>query len=473
MIGSKITSPGGQPGFFFLRLEAAQKLCFRIIMRITSTGLHFPASGIPFFSEMNLSKAYGGLVRKCLVKDPAKARALVIAGLRMESIRKKLTHKKEEPEALLALNRTCLEHVASALGKPDKLVCTNIFAPTEILQNFSLQAVSMECLASFLSGFYLEDYLIDAAEAMGLASTLCSYHKNFIGALETGLLPKPLFGLTTSTFCDGNVGTFRLAEQKYGIEMFMIDVPNTCSDETEKYVTDQLRDLIGFLEDKTGKKFDIDELRRCLDRENQSKAHYMSFLEKRKKHSYPSTLTLELFMLFANHIELGMPWVLDFYRKMDEEVEKMPCDDGKRFFWVHLLPYYEATLQGAFNLSKEHSVVTTDFSLDYIEPMDLEHPLEALSRKMLLNNYNGSFERKAALVAKYAKELECDAVIQFCHWGCKQSCGGVQMMKERMREEGIPMLALDGDALDRRGTFPGQVKTRFEAFLEMLEGGEE
>lgn len=421
---------------------------------------------------MNVVKAYGDLIKSYVEKgSPEKARSLIAFGLRAESLHQKFCHFKGEPEALVKLNRICLEHVADGMKKPDKLVYTNIMAPTEILQNFSLQPVSMECFASFLSGFYIEDYLIDAAEAIGLASTLCSYHKNFIGALETGLAPKALFGLTTSTTCDGNVGTFRLAEQKYGIEMFMIDVPDIYSPETENYVKGQLLELISYLEDKTGQKFDYDELRRCLERENQSKQHYLSFLEKRKAHSYPSTLTLELMMLFASHIELGMPWVLDFYREMDEEVERMPEPDEKRFFWVHLMPYYEETLKAAFNANGPYSLVANDFSLDYIEMLDLEHPLEALSKKLLLNNYNGSFKRKADIVAHFAKELECDAVVQFCHWGCKQSCGGVQLLKERMREEGIPMLSLDGDALDRRGTFPGQVKTRFEAFLEMLEGG--
>ena len=33
----------------------------------------------------------------------------------------------------------------------------------------------------------------------------------------------------------------------------------------------------------------------------------------------------------------------------------------------------------------------------------------------------------------------------------------------------IPMLILDGDGIDRRNSHDGQIKTRLEAFLEMLE----
>ena len=47
------------------------------------------------------------------------------------------------------------------------------------------------------------------------------------------------------------------------------------------------------------------------------------------------------------------------------------------------------------------------------------------------------------------------------------------LLKEAMKEEGIPMLILDGDGIDKRNNHDGQIKTRLEAFLEMLEGEEE
>ena len=62
-----------------------------------------------------------------------------------------------------------------------------------------------------------------------------------------------------------------------------------------------------------------------------------------------------------------------------------------------------------------------------------------------------------------------DAVIHFCHWGCKQASGGSILLKEKMKELGIPMLILDGDGIDRRNSHDGQIKTRLEAFLEILD----
>ena len=52
---------------------------------------------------------------------------------------------------------------------------------------------------------------------------------------------------------------------------------------------------------------------------------------------------------------------------------------------------------------------------------------------------------------------------------CKQSSGGVMLLREEIRKLGVPVLILDGDALDRRNSHDGQIRTRLEAFLEMLD----
>ena len=103
-----------------------------------------------------------------------------------------------------------------------------------------------------------------------------------------------------------------------------------------------------------------------------------------------------------------------------------------------------------------------------MEELDVDKPLEALARKMVKNIFNGPFENKVNYIEKLVKELEPDAVINFCHWGCKQANGGSMLLKESMSKLNVPILILDGDAMDRRNSHDGQIKTRFEAFLELI-----
>lgn len=418
---------------------------------------------------MDYVKAYGELIKKTAGSHPLAARRMIYAGLIEELIRMKIAPKKEMPQALRMLNYQSVRKVYQAIRHPENSCWTNIFAPVEIMQCFGLDCVSMECLSSFMSGFMIEDHLIDTAESEGIASTLCSYHKGFIGGVDSGIFPPAPLSVTTSMVCDGNINTFRHVQQTKGVPSFVIDVPNENSAYAMEYVTGQLKDLISVLEDVTGKKMDMAQLRRRLKMENESKQCYLDFLKEEKHRFYPKTLTLELYLLFVTHLDIGSEDSLRFLRLLKEDVKKYPTRTGPNIFWVHLMPYYQQTLQKYFNYKDDYYIQAIDMNLDYTEMLDTEHPLEALARKMLDNIYNGPYSRKVEKVAQLVKEMESDAVIHFCHWGCKQSVGGVMLLREKMQEMGIPMLVLDGDGMDRRNSHDGQIRTRLEAFLEMLD----
>ena len=177
--------------------------------------------------------------------------------------------------------------------------------------------------------------------------------------------------------------------------------------------------------------------------------------------------------MMGMHLLIGTQEFLELIRFMNEDIQTYPLFTGKKILWVHLMPYYQESLKECFGCSEKYQIVGCDMSLDYSEQMDEEHPFEALARKIIRNLFNGSYSFKADSIEKLADRLLPDAVIHFCHWGCKQASGGSVLLKERMQEKGIPMLILDGDGVDQRNSHDGQIKTRLEAFLEMIETGDE
>ena len=170
---------------------------------------------------------------------------------------------------------------------------------------------------------------------------------------------------------------------------------------------------------------------------------------------------------------IGTREFLELIRFMNQEIRTYPRFQGKKILWIHLLPFYQESLQQYFNGSRDYQIIASDIILDYMEELDVKRPFHALARKIIHNLYNGSYGHKARMVERLADRLQPDAVIQFCHWGCKQSSGGSVLLKERMQARGIPMLILDGDGIDRRNSHDGQIKTRLEAFLEMIRAEEE
>ena len=82
--------------------------------------------------------------------------------------------------------------------------------------------------------------------------------------------------------------------------------------------------------------------------------------------------------------------------------------------------------------------------------------------------------RQAELLAKdLAKITEADGGILFAHWGCKNTLGASSLLKSSLEDAGLPTMILDGDGCNPANTSDGQVSTRLQAFVEMLQEGKE
>ncbi|MDR1797304.1 MAG: 2-hydroxyacyl-CoA dehydratase family protein [Clostridiales Family XIII bacterium] len=420
---------------------------------------------------MGLVERYGKYIGKQVAAGkPGFAARLIRLGLAYERARLRCRPDRRMPAALVQLNRLAVRSVADALANPSRCVWVNLFAPVEILQAFGLLPLSIECFSSFMGGFHLESRFLADAEKESYSDTLCAYHKNFLGAAADGVLAPPLASLTTTLACDCNVNTFRALGERYGTAPLVIDVPYEYSKQAEAYVERQLEDAVRALEILSGKTFDPAALSRVLESENRAREMHEEALFLSASRDFPSTLTLQMFKLFATHILCGSAQVEAYYAELLRGLRAAPETDALRILWIHLQPFHQAALQKYFNYNSAVRLVASDFDADYADGrLDAGRPFAALARKMILNIYNGPYERKAKTALALAEKLSPDGVIHFNHWGCKQSAGGAGEMKRAMGARGIPVLILDGDGLDRANSPDGQIRTRTDAFFEMLQ----
>ncbi|MDR0875808.1 MAG: 2-hydroxyacyl-CoA dehydratase family protein [Clostridiales Family XIII bacterium] len=419
---------------------------------------------------MGVVEKYGALIRKTAVRHPGRARRLIRIGLLYERARLRAKRGGPVPKALNELNRLAIRSVARALGDPQNAAWVNLFAPAELLHGFDLTPMSIEVFTAFAGGFHIEDFLLRRAEAMGMSDTLCSYHKGFLGAVDADLLETPRVSITTTLACDCNANTFRYLSARTGDEAFILDIPYENSETSVSYAAAQIEDLVRLLERRTGRRFDERALGAALARENEARSLNEACLAMQAKKDYPATLTLHMFKLFATHLLAGSEEALHYYRTLAEDLRGYPDTEAMKILWIHLMPYYQPTLKSYFNNNPLYRIVASDFDFDYGlgERLDESHPIEALARKMVENIYNGPYERKTAAALQAAESLGVDGVIHFCHWGCKQSAGGAAEMKRAFDDSGHPFLILDGDGVDQRNDADGQIRTRTEAFFEMV-----
>lgn len=417
---------------------------------------------------MSIVEKYIDYVKNEAMKKPEKSWNKIVLGYKANKWMTAIAPNRNISRGYQKLETMMMALVADSLAKKDSYVWGNIFAPSEIMQCFGLNTLSIECLSCYLGGFHLEDYFIDYAQDMGIAPTLCSYHKTFVGGVESGVIQPPSYAVTTSLSCDGNLNTFRYLEKTAGVPFTFLDVPYDDDKSSVMYLADQLRQLTDDLSALTGTPFREEKLREIIKTENETRKALKQFFHYQKERCYPAELVSHLYLMMGMHLLIGNEEFLELIRFMNDEISSNPPFEGKRIMWIHLIPFYQETLKKYFNSSNKYQIVATDMALDFAENLDEDHPFEALARKTIRNLFNGSYSYKSERLGQMASALEPDAVINFCHWGCKQAFGGSVLLKEKMQELGIPMINLDGDGIDKRNIHDGQIKTRLEAFLEML-----
>lgn len=392
----------------------------------------------------------------------------LLLGFRLNKYRMRLFPDNEIAKGYQKLEASMMRFVADALSKKGSYIWGNIFAPCEIVQQFGLKMLSVECLACYLSGYHIENYLIDHAQENGIAPTLCSYHKTFIGAVESEIVPVPDYGVTTSLSCDSNLNTFRYLKKKTGTDYTFLDVPYEQDDAAEIYLAEQLYEFSKALAQRTSKTLDLAALRKTIRIENLTRRALMEFQHFLGERAYPGKMIHYMYLMMGSHLMMGTQEFFDLAQFLVKDIQKQPVFKGKRILWVHLMPFYQQSLNHYFNTNTDYQIIPGDCMLDFTEMLNEDDPFRALAHKLISNTYNGPYAVKAESIVKMARYLQPDGVIDFCHWGCKQASGGSALLKEKMKSLDIPTLILDGDGIDTRNSHDGQIRTRLEAFLELL-----
>ena len=124
----------------------------------------------------------------------------------------------------------------------------------------------------------------------------------------------------------------------------------------------------------------------------------MRFFKLQSERYYPGELISHLYMMMGMHLLIGTQEFLDLIRFMIKDIENYPKFDGKKILWIHLLPFYQETLQSYFNSNRKYQIIASDIIIDSMEEMDETKPFHALAKKIIRNLYNGSYSHKAEMV---------------------------------------------------------------------------
>lgn len=422
---------------------------------------------------MNIIDKFGNAVGRETMKDPEKARKLLLTGYRLQEKRLQLFPDKDLPDSGQYVAKVVMKNIIQALAKPENAAMVSIFVPGELLTAAGLTPYSVEALSCFMAGTKCEQALLRKTEEEGFPETMCSYHRVFLGAAMTGLVPKPKCTIYTNLACDGNMMTFPYLKEKYDCPGFYIDVPYEKNQESVKYVADQLRKMKHFLEEVTGKTISEEAVKKAVSNSRKAAANYQQQLALRKEHDPVTSLTNELYAIFMCHLMAGSEPAVKYTQMLLEDVKKAPKGEGLHVLWMHIMPFLQEPVKEVFNYSEKMHISACDFVADGFREMHALDPYEAMAEKMVYCIYNGNVDQRIQMAKKLAETTNVDGEILFAHWGCKGTIGASSLIKSSMESEGLPTMILDGDGCNLANTSDGQVSTRLQAFMEMLKENKE
>ena len=416
----------------------------------------------------SIVQTFGKTVQQVCGRDPKAAQKLLRLGYHAKNLQLKAAPGSLHRAARMAAVETTTSMVAP-LDHPDRAAMVSLFTPCEMLQVLELYPYSCEGLGCFLSGAWVEKTFLEYAEREGLPETFCSYHKVFIGAAEQGLMPKPRFVINTTLACDANLLTFRRLAEFFQVPQLVLDIPYEQDEDAVAYVAEQLRGMRRFLEEQTGRTVDEGALRAAVARSQRSMDNFRRYMDLRADRQILGDLTGEMFSAFTLHTLLGTMETERYTKECLKIAEKAPPASGLRLVWMHTTPFWVKPLRNLTDFNPKLQVVGCDMCFEGLIEADPDDPYTAMAQRLVYSVFNGPVTRRIDRGIAEARRLKADGAVWFCHWGCKHTLGGAQLAKKRFEEAGIPCLILDGDGCDRSHGGEGQLATRIDAFVEMLE----
>jgi benzoyl-CoA reductase/2-hydroxyglutaryl-CoA dehydratase subunit BcrC/BadD/HgdB len=324
---------------------------------------------------------------------------------------------------------------------------------------------------------------IDGAQAVGIPADCCSADKIAIGAIHKGLLPAPACTVGINTPCDAQVLSTQVMQELSGAPFFAIDVPYYHNEETIRHVAQQLKELIPFLEQHTGRKMDYDRLREVCEISNRTTEAIWEWLDWRKQVPLTQSSKLVAFTLILQILFTGSPEGLEIARALLREARER-TERKERFFeervraiWYQDPVWTDIQIYDWFERELGLTVPVDIFGYyaneGLIDPATPDTMLYGLARKLvnchpMARQFRGDMDMYIRDFMHLLEAWKADCCIFAGHIACKHAWGGIGLFKEACRRAEIPLLVFEFDMFDPRVTPYEDVYFEVERFVNEI-----
>jgi len=331
--------------------------------------------------------------------------------------------------------------------------------------------------------------LCEKAESMGYSNDLCSYARADIACATVnggpiGGLPVPDMLVCCNNICGTVLKWYEIQARYFKVPLFIYDTPfihAEYSAEIKRYAQRQMEEYISFLESVTGKKMDRDRMMEVGRISYEGSQLWQSILDMSVHKPSPLTAFDAFFHLALIVTLRGTQLSVDYYRGLLAEMqERVRAGIGAvpnekyRLLWDNLPIWYRMKWLSDQFAGHDACLVADTYtsawcgSMGFINVNDfIGSSAEAYTRSYL----NLGVDQMARIVLSMVDKYDVDGIVMHSNRSCKPySFGQYDIQKIVERERGVPSLLIEADMVDERSFSESQVKTRIDAFIEMIRG---
>jgi benzoyl-CoA reductase/2-hydroxyglutaryl-CoA dehydratase subunit BcrC/BadD/HgdB len=380
----------------------------------------------------------------------------------------------------------------------------------EILAAMDIVQVYTENYAGLCAVKRQAEPYMDKARAEGYSDLLCGYAQVGIGFdamryelgemppdAPDGGMPEPDMLLGCSMGCDPRWKWYQALGRYMDTPIYNMEVlmPPSDADMREirehsvRYMADELRGLIAFLEEQTGRKMDYDRLMSIVRQVEETRWWWREAYELRKNIPCPMS-TQDHFVLFVpHHMMLSDPFTLEFYKGLYEELKErvdngvgVIDDERYRLLWgVGLPPWHsmyildEFLRYGAVFAAETAYMIPEPFEV----PADVPDPVQLIAERAF--DRNSALQRRgqeaggipplAQAHLEYIRDFGIDGVVMHITRSCRASTMGQIMVRNVIRDQypKMPVMFMESDIIDLHTYSEAETKDRIDSFMEMVD----
>jgi len=409
--------------------------------------------------------------------------------------KQKLTRKKikatNEMKQYMADYYYELDHAART-GEKKVAWCSSV-GPAEILRALGFLVYFPETHSAMLGATRMAMEFIPHANALGYTPEICSYLTADIGAFVQGVtplsrayegiesVPKPDVLVFNTNQCRDVQDWFGWYSREFQAPIVGIHTHRGVKDVTGSHISsiaNQMENLIEPLEEISGVRFSIDELKRVLALSRECSDLWKEVLDTAAAIPSPLTFFDGTTLMGPAVVGRGTQQAVDFYKVLLSELEERVEngigaveDERFRVYWEGMPIWGRLRAHSELFTELKTCVLASTYCNSWIfSDFNPDDPFRSMAKAYTELFIVRSDEAKEKYITEMIDFFNVDGIIYHDARTCPNNSNCRYGMPQRLElNTGVPGLIINGDLNDLRCLSDEQTNTNIEAFIEQLE----